>query len=334
MAPDVVKVNPFEELSTKIYNLIEDVATDKVLVHDKTKALNSLYLLRDSVIDLRYAHSLVEQLGEERVRLMQQQVDKEEFTGELHDKYHEVSGQLRSSLIAIFQQGKRTLNNSSHVLASFLPHGVAIKVGSFGRQFESAQKIDAAKLDTRSAVLINNILQEGPKLEIHNDARDMYIEHATPATSVQQRRPLHTGKGLNFMKEKPEFTGIQERLLTGMVRTAMPDFVLLGTKRPSGGEELRTYYVHVGLQLVPVQKGIVRSSYIMHPPEADPDHFKKIEPHTHAFTVNANEDSDIEATIDHSVEITELAKVEEMVKDYCKYVDNLLDAAKLNSEAT
>lgn len=317
----------FENISGTIYDLIEDITEDKIAVRDKTSALNSLYLLRDSLIDLRYAHSLVKQLAEKRIELMEQQVEKEDFSGELHEAYHEASGQLRAITISILQLGKRTLNNSSYVLASFLPHGVPIKEGSFGKQCKSAQAIELKKLDKRSKALIKNLLGKGSKLELHNDARDIYVEHVKPATKAQQRRPVHTGEGVNYMKEKPEFAGIQERLYGGMVRTALVDYVVMGEKDKDGNEIL-TYHVHIGHGLVSIGKNMFRSAFMTRPPEYDPDHFKKLEPHSHSFTKSENDDTGNAGT-DHSIEITEMASAEEMIADYCDYIENLLAALRV-----
>lgn len=317
----------FEKLSSTIFDLVESVSSDKIVVHNKALALNSLYLLRDALIDLRYAHSLVKQLSKKRNDLMEQQVDQENFAGDLHEAYHEAAGQLRASIVAIFQLGKRTLNSSSYVLASFIPHGVAVKDGSFGRQYSSAQRLDLTKLDKRSKALIKNLLANGAKLEVHNDARDMYFEHTKPATKAQQRRPVHTGAGISFMQEKPEFTGIQERLYSGMVRRADTDFVVLGEK-DANGKEVRTYHVHIGHHLVPTGKNIVRSAFLMRPPDYDPDHFKKLEPHSHSFT-KTDDDEDIGTSgEDYSIEITELATVEDMISDYCDYIESLLAVIK------
>ncbi len=317
----------FEKLSTTIYDLVEEVSADKLAVHDKTPALNSLYLLRDSLIDLRYAHSLVKELSDKRIKLMEQQLEQENFAGDLHEAYHEASGQLRASTVAIFQLGKRTLNSSSYVLAGFLPHGVAVKEGSFGRQYSSVQKLDISKLDKRSKALVKNLLAKGAKLEVHNDARDMYVEHTKPATKVQQRRPVHTGTGINYMKEKTEFTGIQEHLYSGMVRRADTDFVVLGEK-DAKGNEVRTYHVHIGHRLVPIGKNVVRSAFLMKPPDYDPDHFKKLEPHSHSFTKTDNDDDIGTAGEDYSIEITELATVEDMIGDYCDYIEKMLAVVK------
>jgi len=317
----------FEKLSSTIYDLVDEVSADKVAVHDKTLASNSLYLLRDSLIDLRYAYSLVKDLSDKRIKLMEQQVEQENFAGDLHEAYHEASGQLRASTVAIFQLGKRTLNSSSYVLASFLPHGVAVKEGSFGRQYTSVQKLDISKLDKRSKALVKNLLANGARLEVHNDARDMYVEHTKPATKAQQRRPVHTGAGINYMKVKAEFIGIQERLYSGMVRRADTDFVVLGEK-DAKGNEVRTYHVHIGHHLVPIGKDIVRSAFIMRPPDYDPDHFKKLDPHSHSFTKTDDDDDIGKAGEDYAVEITELATVENMVSDYCDYIEEMLAVIK------
>lgn len=314
----------FEKLSSIIYDLIEDVSHDKVTVHNKTVALNSLHLLRDSLIDLRYAYSLAKELREERLDLMKQQVEQKKFSGELHEQYHETSGQLRAVSITILQLGKRVLNSSSYVLASFVPHGVAIKNGSFGKQYESAKKLDISKLDTRSKALIKNLLANGAKLEIYNDTRDNYIEHVKPATIAQQQRPMHTGTGVNYTKEKPEFAGIQERLLSGMVREAMPGYILIGEK-DSQGNEVRTYHVHVKHSLAPLRERILRSVYTLSSPDDDPDHFKKLEPHSHAFTID---DSDDEVATDYSMEITKLASVDALIKDYCGYIKRMLSVIR------
>lgn len=316
-----------EKLSSTIFDLVDKVSDDEITVHNKTAALNSLYLLRDALIDLRYAYSLVRDLSGQRNTLMEQQVDEENFAGDLHEAYHKVSGQLRASTVAIFQLGKRTLNSSSYVLASFLPHGVAVKEGSFGRQYTSVQKLDLTKLDKRSKALVNNLLTNGARLEIHNDARDMYVEHTKPATKARQRRPVHTGAGISFMQEKAEFIGIKERLYSGMVRRADTDFVLLGEK-DANGKEVRTYHVHIGHHLVPIDKNIVRSAFLMRPPDYDPDHFKKLEPHSHSFTKTDDDDNIGTAGEDHSIEITELASVDDMISDYCDYIEKMLAVIK------
>ena len=110
-------MNRYEKLSSDIYDLIEDVAAEKVVVHNKRITMNSLHLLRDALIDLRYTYLTIERLTKERDTLLEAQVKAKDFGGDLHAQYHDVSGQLRAARVAMLQQGKRVLNAASHVLA-------------------------------------------------------------------------------------------------------------------------------------------------------------------------------------------------------------------------
>ncbi len=58
------------------------------------------------------------------------------------------------------------------------------------------------------------------------------------------------------------------------------------------------------------------------------NHFKKLEPHSHSFTKSVNEDVGSAGT-DHSIEITELASAEEMMSDYCDYIEKMLAALRV-----
>ncbi len=322
-------MNRFEKLSVSIYDLIEDVAANRVVARNKTVTMNSLYLLRDALIDLRYTYKSITVLDKQREELMVAQMEARDFGGQLHAQYHDTSGQLRAARVALLQQGKRVLNVSSHVLASMLPHAVRIKDGSFGRQYNSALGLDMSKLDRRSKRLIQNLIVYGPKLEIHNNNRDQYVEHSTPATLAEQPRPAHGTTGLHYMKRRSGFEDVEEMLLGGMVREAMPGYVLIGEPNPKGSKELLTYHIHINHYMVPMTAQIMRSAFLKAPPPQNPTHFKTLEPHTHHFTHPDSGDNDRDTSNDYGIEITELASNREMVRDYCEYIRKLLHSTQI-----
>jgi len=323
-------MNRFEQLSAAVYELIEDIDAGTVVVRKKTVAMNSLYLLRDALIDLRFTYRAIEQLSKRRTELMSAQVKAKNFSGDLHAEYHDVAGQLRAARIALLQQGKRVLNNSSHVLASMLSFDRAVKVGSFGKQYQWALTVDTKKLDKRDKGLLQNLTTRGKKLEVHNENRDHYVEHSAPASVIEQPRPVHGTGGMHYMQRRPGFAGVEELLLPGEFREFRNGFVVMAEREPKTHKEVLTYHVHVARYLVQFKSSEIRPLYAKEPPSDDPDHYKNLEPHTHQFF----DTDDVKGTYggDAGVTITELAEDKEMIRDYCEYVRRLLEAARLETK--
>ncbi len=317
-----------KQLSHKIYELIEDVHHDKVIVANKTYAVNALTLLRDALLDLDAMYSMAKDLSAEQLVLMKQQIEKEEFSGPLHAEYHKIAGRYRSALIALHQQSKRFLNSSSYVLVSFTPHGIALKTGSFGKQYSSAQKIDLSKLDNRTKKLIKLIIKRGPKLEEHNNHRDQFIEHTVPARSRRQVRPAVSAEGMSYLQDKQSPGGPTPPLfIEGKLIKSMPGWAQVEQKDTAGNKNL-IYILHVQTMMVPLTQNTFVTGYVVVPPPEDKDHFADHEPHTHHFL---SEGEGIgELSPDNRHEIVVQKAVEELVRDYYGYVKALLDIIKTN----
>ncbi len=281
-------------------------------VNHKQYTLNALHVLRDSFLDLQGMYSLVVDLSARRDSLQHDLLVTRRFGGTRHRDYHRCSGQLRSAQLSSCQLGKRFINDSSNVVGSFTPHGIPLKCGSFGRQYNSVKNLTSLP-PAPTGSMIRLLQRSGAALELHNNRRDQFIEHVKPSRVDAQSRPIVTASGVDCRREKGPYeidVANRQILSEGDSWVSLSESVGKWT-----GERI---IAHVSVVTTADSRKVLR----LQPPSDLPDHFLETEPHTHEVA-SVDDDVQLQYTDVSGTTVGSL-DISAMVNDYCTYVLGLL----------
>lgn len=214
-----------------------------------------------------------------RQYLIDEQCNTQIFGGELHEKYHLASSQLKSDLDNYFSSIKTSLNRLPRFLRGLLKHkeGRKIKIKSFGSFINSLEPILFKSSNLES--LRVHLTKEGKKIDDSiNEYRDKEIEHVSDP---------------NYSDLSSTPTGLKkihyniDNLLSKLPFNALGSQKTIGGKgyyvkmRPDGIDGY-VYYVHIS----PQNKNMVikKGESVGEVTDDKSGHFYTYGPHMHLFS--------------------------------------------------
>lgn len=146
----------------------------------------ALDTVRRSTSDFLEASLTFAETSVERSVLIEKQIDRRDFVGRLHERYHSTSHRFESHYHSSIQHAKRLANSIARLAYHLLPHEQqrGVRPGSFGRLFNSLRDADTSQLEPLESVR-SLIINHGAFLEtVVHEYRDDVIEHPDPRREV------------------------------------------------------------------------------------------------------------------------------------------------------
>lgn len=138
----------------------------------------------------------------DRSVLIEQQIDRRDFAGALHERYHDASRRLGSHYHSAVQHGKSLANAIARLVYEVLPHNQreGIRPGSFGKMYGRFAGMDQGLSEPLES-LRRLFTEQGDFLEsVVHEYRDDVIEHIDPRSPIDLRAAVTSDDHLDIAK--------------------------------------------------------------------------------------------------------------------------------------
>jgi hypothetical protein len=143
---------------------------------------HALRALRQALIDFLQTYSNCRRSSTERSILIEKQVKRHAFIGNLHDAYHEASQAFQTDYHTHIQNAKRLANATSIALEVFIPHDQkrGLRFASFGKLYESIKRTNIDE-QSQYGSFLTYLARVGDDIEeAEHRYRDEVLEHPRP----------------------------------------------------------------------------------------------------------------------------------------------------------
>lgn len=320
-----INISRLPELENRIRNLLEYSLTNVQL-----RALASLgSALEDLVGNAKAAIDA----DIERTVLIEKQIKRKIFEGELHENYHEKSQQLKTNYNNTVQSSKRLANVATQLLKSLYPEKDmrGLRFSSFGKLYNSLkvhlQSVEKSNLPS----IFEKVTKLGDLTEetVHK-YRDEVLEHSDPTGPINHLS-IVTRDG------KVEVEKNFERETKGLLPEiefdqTMTNYIYQTIEDNNGVEIGHKYILHTYLR-TDLSEGdnINEGDPIAYITDMGSGHFKKYGAHTHIFSFP---DEDFNSKLLGSETDFEMPQVSVLTEPYLDLVDKLLDEVELVAKSS
>jgi hypothetical protein len=259
----------------------------------------------------------------ERAVLIEKQIEKLEFTGKLHEEYHQQSARLKSSYKSAVLTGKRISNNLAILFSEYLSkeEKKGIRIGSFGKMLGKLQNRKAPFCNTSLEEARQIFISEGMKFEstIHK-FRDDVIEHPRIEGLIDESHSITSDDRVDF--EKKIRNSEKVTLPPDEMDPNWDGFVYYEVISKSGESEGHVYYVHAHLTKT-FQEGeeISEGDPVMFVTDGDSGHFQKYGSHMHTY-----ESPDYKGSAVKSDRVFNMPGVAQLHYSYSQFCEDIIHA--------
>lgn len=261
---------------------LDKLASKKLSAADHKTFSSRLNQLEEAIEALNINSKLVRVSSIKRTKLIDKQIEKEVFEGELHDQYHQVTKELEVHLNSFFLSIKTAMNRIPNIVRETLckKKSRSLKTSTFGKFKNSLKKLIEEKPEFKKHFSKAFVLGEKLDEEIIT-YRDKYIEHVQhihTSNILSSDGPVSVTKTHLSPKPQDGYSSAIE-VVKGKPHWAKFDFVD-ENNFPIG----YYYYVHFTMsKKIKDGKRIKKGEPIGRLYDSNLGHFKKWGTHSHTF---------------------------------------------------